>query len=101
MEGHKYRMSKKLVSTIGLKESISRLPEEIQAFILSKLDGNSAAVAKRVCKLWNELLTGTYEPRREKASLLYANSKGTDQPGYRLEHDIFFKTTRLDVTKVN
>ena len=63
MERHKYRMSKKLVSTIGLKESISRLPEEIQAFILSKLDGNSAAVAKRVCKLWNELLTGTYEPR--------------------------------------
>ena len=61
MEGHKYRMSKKLVSTIGLKESISRLPEEIQAFILSKLDGNSAAKAKRVCKLWNELLTGTYE----------------------------------------
>ena len=50
---------KKMTPMIGLKESISRLPEEIQAFILSKLDGNSAAVAKRVCKLWNELLTGT------------------------------------------
>lgn len=52
------RRIKKGVAMIGLKESMSRLPEEMQAFILSKLDGNTAAVAKRVCKLWNELLAG-------------------------------------------
>lgn len=53
------RRIKKGVAMVGLKESMSRLPEEMQAFILSKLDGNTAAIAKRVCKLWNELLTGT------------------------------------------
>lgn len=51
------RRLKKSAVNIGLKESISCLPEEMQAFILSKLDGNTAAIAKRVCKLWNELLT--------------------------------------------
>ncbi|XP_053399893.1 uncharacterized protein LOC123557594 [Mercenaria mercenaria] len=42
----------------GTKDSIGCLPEEMQAYVLSKLDGKSAAVAKRVCKLWNELVTG-------------------------------------------
>lgn len=53
------KRQKKGVAVIGLKESMSRLPEEIQAYILSKLNGNTAAIAKRVCKLWNELLTGS------------------------------------------
>ncbi|XP_052792559.1 uncharacterized protein LOC128226637 isoform X2 [Mya arenaria] len=41
-----------------MKESIGQLPEEIQAFILSKLNGRSAAVCKKVCKLWHELIEG-------------------------------------------
>lgn len=51
------RRLKKSAGKIDLKESISCLPEEMQAFILSKLDGTTAAIAKRVCKLWNELIT--------------------------------------------
>ncbi|XP_060556281.1 uncharacterized protein LOC132716955 [Ruditapes philippinarum] len=38
--------------------SISCLPVETQAYILSKLDGRTSAVAKKVCTLWNEIITG-------------------------------------------
>ncbi|XP_052279015.1 uncharacterized protein LOC127877326 [Dreissena polymorpha] len=38
--------------------SISCLPEEIQAYILSKLNGHAAAMCKKVCRLWKELIEG-------------------------------------------
>ena len=38
--------------------SIGRLPEEMQAYILSKLDGKTAIIAKRVCKLWRKIVHG-------------------------------------------
>lgn len=41
-----------------MKPSIGVIPQEIQAFILSKLDGKSAANAKKVNRLWNEIITG-------------------------------------------
>lgn len=40
------------------KDSITCLPEEIQAYILSKLDGKSAAVCKCVCKMWRDIFSG-------------------------------------------
>ena len=41
-----------------MKEGIECLPEEIQAYILSKVDGGSLARCRKVCILWRELIDG-------------------------------------------